>query len=422
MRRSSSFIVAALACAICACSQVQDFRQSVDGPATTGNATAPPSERLDPTCGTVDDASSCGACGHSCLGGACSAGVCQAFVLAEGQGVPADNVSYAGPRALAVDESHAYWTTKSGLFRVPVAGGVTEKLADASAVSTYALNGDDRSNLLILHGEHVYLRAADRRGLVRIPKAGGAIEAVTPAADPDWTVGQFLFHGDRLVWIEQAFINRHVLWACSSLPCDAGGRHEPWAKDDVITGLTLWPATIATAGAELCIGFDPTVAVSGGYGVVCLGGADGKQKLTTGTLPVVTLAAEAALHEDKVTLYGSTAGGIVFRSVLAPGIASTFLPDTVLASGAAAAYSTPLLDAGYLYWLGAIACTSEPCPAITAVVWRVEKSGQSLPEVALRGWGVNRLAVTKEALYFGTDDGKVAKVAKPLPRTKDPLP
>ena len=52
-----------------------------------------------------NDAKNCGSCGHSCLGGACQAGVCQPVVLATGQNNPPD---------IAIDATNVYWVTYGG--------------------------------------------------------------------------------------------------------------------------------------------------------------------------------------------------------------------------------------------------------------------------------------------------------------------
>lgn len=412
--------LAALVLAASACAQVQDFQSPSDPPLAAAAAASPPSQKLDPVCGSVDDPASCGACGHSCMGGACSAGVCQPVILAEGQGLSVEPY-YAGPRAIVTDETHVYWVTKPGLFRVSIAGGVPEKLADASVVSTYATNSDDSTNLIVLHGSHVYLRSADRTRIVRVPKTGGAslVTPVTPVADAEWTVGEMRFHGDQLVWMEQSFIRRHVLWTCASLPCDATERHEAWDADAVIDGLTLWPETFASDGANLCVSFASTKEVSGDYGVVCLAG--GKKRFASGTSPVGSLVAAGHAGADIVTVYGSS-GGMVFRTVIGTTIASPFLPDTVLASGGAAPRSAPLLDSGYLYWLGSPPAATDAALGPANVVWRVDESGRALPEPVRTGKPMIALAVTKDALYFGTSDGEVAKLAKPLARTQEALP
>jgi hypothetical protein len=62
------------------------------------------------------DASNCGSCGHGCLGGACSAGVCQPFTLA--------NASVtSSPAYIAVDATNLYWADDglNSVLQVPVA-------------------------------------------------------------------------------------------------------------------------------------------------------------------------------------------------------------------------------------------------------------------------------------------------------------
>jgi hypothetical protein len=51
----------------------------------------------------LDDPANCGACGHSCLGGACKGGKCEPFQLA----------SASQPSGLAVDKTHVYFTAPS---------------------------------------------------------------------------------------------------------------------------------------------------------------------------------------------------------------------------------------------------------------------------------------------------------------------
>lgn len=57
----------------------------------------------------ASDAKNCGACGHDCLGGACTAGVCQPFVV---------GVGLSGPANPAVDENGMlFFTTNDGAVR-----------------------------------------------------------------------------------------------------------------------------------------------------------------------------------------------------------------------------------------------------------------------------------------------------------------
>jgi hypothetical protein len=87
-----------------------------DGSSTTSDSSQPGSDSSSTSdappgdaavCSPADlltDALNCGTCGHSCLGGQCSAGVCQAFTLVAGQ---------FGAGGIAVDDAGIYWTTTS---------------------------------------------------------------------------------------------------------------------------------------------------------------------------------------------------------------------------------------------------------------------------------------------------------------------
>ncbi len=56
-------------------------------------------------CGDIGtDSHNCGACGHDCAGGACSAGICQPVVLAAG---------LTRPGSMAIDDANVYWTEHS---------------------------------------------------------------------------------------------------------------------------------------------------------------------------------------------------------------------------------------------------------------------------------------------------------------------
>ncbi len=69
-------------------------------------------------------------------------------------------------------------------------------------------------------------------------------------------------------------------------------------------------------------------------------------------------------------------------------------------------------DTGLLKWRPSARIT--PPGGASSVVWRVDEAGGSLPEPVLEGKPMSALAVSKDALYFGTRDGEVAKLAKPL--------
>jgi hypothetical protein len=64
------------------------------------------------------DAANCASCGHSCLGGECRGGLCQAVVLAKG----------ISPWDMGLGAQDVYFTTDTGLSRVPKTGGAVEEM------------------------------------------------------------------------------------------------------------------------------------------------------------------------------------------------------------------------------------------------------------------------------------------------------
>lgn len=83
-------------------------------------------------------------------------------------GDPAQDLS-DGASAIAVDETHLYWSRDFGeVLRVPLAGGPSELV----------LRREQTANLLLTDDTYVY--AYEDPGLVRVPKTGGALEFVAP--------------------------------------------------------------------------------------------------------------------------------------------------------------------------------------------------------------------------------------------------
>ena len=183
---------------------------------------------VHPCTNTFIDTFNCGACGHDCLGGVCSAGRCEPVVIANEPGEP---------KAIAVDGTHVYWTNaKTGdVRRAPIAGGATQTLFDGPT-------GTDLGIGLVRSGPDVYFTIGDADGGVfRCPAtgcgAGGPLPVVAPLDSPQF-VG--LADGGVLLFSEGAFDGR--VGRCT-LPCTSG--------PDFVAGPESFPKYVGSASGAV---------------------------------------------------------------------------------------------------------------------------------------------------------------------------
>lgn len=112
----------------------------------------------------TSDGSSCGACGHDCLGGSCVDGLCEVTVLATG-------LNY--PYGIAVDQTHVYFTTTDGTVQRVLKNG-------GSAPEILAQGLQALGNMVIVAGHLYYANRGDRT-VQRIAKNGvGGPKTLTP--------------------------------------------------------------------------------------------------------------------------------------------------------------------------------------------------------------------------------------------------
>jgi hypothetical protein len=366
-----------------ACIQSQDFPapEAPAGPAADQGSLPPPA------CGSLDDPQNCGACGHSCLGGACARGQCQPVVLAEDQPTTQDSLS----DAMAVDDSHVFWLSGGRIARVPTAGGKVDELRARSAA---------RGKMRVV-GDFIYLSTFD--AVVRLPKNGGTLETVTPALPGVSTLQTFDVVDGAVAWIalrqDSNEISIQRLFFCS-LPCTQP--EEPWGDDGAI------PGEIGRSASNLYATYaymedDPEGRQGAGVDSLM---ASYKSALVTN--PFNELVIEEMPEE--AFAYGVGMGSVA-RARLPrerPDGNQPYVPDKVLASDPELWPSSLALVDNDLYWIDIRRETGTS-------VFRVDKRGIALPEEILSGWRPVKLTATRDAIYFTTADGKVAKLARPLP-------
>jgi hypothetical protein len=175
------------------------------------------------------DARNCGACGHDCLGGACSNGVCQAAVLYTsptgapyGVAVDSDAVFFttavegavyrcdksdcagtvtsiathqAGPSGVATDGVHVYWATTSGVTRCAVSG------CGASGPEAFASGQSDPRTIVVFGGRVYWTDHGPDGGVMTCPIGGCAPAPEVFAADANAPDG-LAVDGVRVFWTE----------------------------------------------------------------------------------------------------------------------------------------------------------------------------------------------------------------------------
>lgn len=145
---------------------------------------------------TLVDGKNCGACGHDCLGGACTNGTCQPFTLVGGQ------VLTSG---IAIEGKSVVWSrrkgsaTSGGLFRIDLDG------KNQAAVRDYTTSNLDVSQLVVGGGVAYFARSvlgSDIDDIVRcaLPDCAGGEQIV--ASNQTTTGGLALDAADnRLYWV-----------------------------------------------------------------------------------------------------------------------------------------------------------------------------------------------------------------------------
>jgi hypothetical protein len=359
-------------------------------------------------CASISDPESCGVCGHSCLGGACLAGACEPVVLASGQGDSAfpgfqNDIGdpHTGPDRIAVDDAFVYWLNLRGeVMRVPIAGGTPERLATVAGMPLWIVLDDTWVYFSMLLGD-----------VRRVPKNGGMPALVAPASSPRRSVVldylqpypvELTLSGGEIFWADGSGV-----FACPVAGC-AGA-----APRVVVPGTSqILPFSFAIdgAGVEWASIEDQQPDADGGSFTP----NDGLTYYSTGAAQFLGTAPTSSYYE----LHGAPSGVFALSAGLTGLVAVVHASQasfTVLASGDAVPPDPTglALDDDYVYW-----CNG-PRNAIdvaqrTASVGRCKKTGCVAPEILADGQVVPRaVAVTQDAVFWTTGDGRVMKLAKP---------
>jgi hypothetical protein len=109
---------------------------------------------------TSSDGKNCGACGHDCLGGTCTAGECVSATVLSGTGKAT---------RLAIDATHLYYIgyTNGDVRRIPKAGGTSQLLASSASAVRIAV--DDT---------YAYWTDFQGKQLLRVLKTGGTMQVL----------------------------------------------------------------------------------------------------------------------------------------------------------------------------------------------------------------------------------------------------
>jgi hypothetical protein len=411
----TSFIALSAALGTAACDTTLDFYTEADASDSGSHLVSHP----DAGCGLSSDPMNCGTCGHSCLGGACTSGVCQPVVLASGQGdsiwqVPwypymNGNGDLDGPDRLAVDATDVYWLNLRGeVMRVPIAGGTAVRVATTEPNPAW----------IALDAEFVYFSTLEGE-IFRVKKTSGSPFRLVSTAMT--SAGRLALERTNALPVnpyplEVSVAGGQLLWSDGSgvYACPAAGCYGvPTAIDPGTPWIHPFSYGVDSSGQKYAseedvqptndAGTDTTVSFAMTYFMpmadefLGLAGNTAYYELHGGAHEVYALAT-AAMGSTGVVRWTQTS-------------------VTYLASGLLSAPRSLALDDDYAYWVNAAAYDRDRDKRVANVV-RCPKTGCASPEVLAANQLVPRaVAVGNGVAFWTTGDGKVWKLALPSSAT-----
>lgn len=313
------------------------------------------------------------------------------IVLATDQGLAPEYPDSQGPFAVVTDETWVYWLDAwSHLARVPKGGGKVESLGE-TAGSPFRL---------VLAGNYLYFTNVRRHRIERMPKDGGAIEAVTPASTDEWSdVQDFVVDGPRVTWIEVRRLLR-----CEAMPCTT--------PTEIPLGTGLHPSALATFGEHIFVPYleeeprFPGQLRPGGITVPREGG-----QLAIMPLSYFAVVGDVEPASPQLTAVFAASEHLIVRADW-PGA----LAPRVLASGddTDMAPFDMQLGGAYLYWLNRGGASVIPKDTVAGAIMRVKKNGTGQPEKVYQADdALHGLRVGRDALFLTTNGGRVLQLPRP---------
>jgi hypothetical protein len=339
---------------------------------------AGPDVQTDAACSQdlSSDGLNCGACGHSCLGGACSGGTCQPVVLASGQ---------SNANAIAVGGGYVYWTefAAGAVKRCPVTGCGSKAEIVAQVAGSYTMG-------LAIDTTTAYFSAKLSSNVV-----AGTIYAVP--LDGSSQPIPIATSQDHPVWL--TIDQTNVYWANWGdgriMYCHRGNCGTPTTLHTQTGGPNSGPNGLASTGTSVY-----WVSDDGNARYCSLASCATPTVFATGQL------APTGIAVDATSTYWANQGSNNVMKCLLSGCGNN---PTPVASNEAGAYAVAV-DSSGIYWTDASGGLVRTCPT--------SGCGSGPTTLASKLVQPANIALDTDAVYVavygtaGQTDGAVVKIAK----------
>lgn len=341
----------------------------------------------------------CGRCGHDCLGGDCTDGICGAVRVAP----PTNEDGF--PKALAVDGAGVYFSRvrafgamESGIFSCPLTG------CGLGAPTVLTLNTGEPQSILV-HANTMYWSDGAGSRMVLCPTSGCASSPDTCAIDQP-APGAIATDGESLYWSNQGtgpkgYTDGTIMKA--SIATDGGTCGAP----ETLAAVPRRPADMTLDGGTLYWITDPSDPLTADGALYSCSSAGCSQKPTTVAPALIRPAAVTAqagavfwasdsTHETNGQCKGD---GAIYTCKNCKGV-----PRSLQQNMSCPSHITS--DAEHVYWIETDA-TGYNCQ-----LDRMNLDGSGFEAFALTNIAMLNIAVDDKAVYWLLLSGEVYKRAK----------